>query len=301
MTNYHASFGIETAQFTPDQHHQLNQSLSELIDKLQGTIDWFVNSRVASVKRTLDNQLVVDPSVVEMSTLENRSRVILLKRGVARAGLDRYIKPLPVTDVTSGHMNDVAQLTSITHSVTGISDNALGQYHSGRRSATEARAVTQGSTGRLMTVLQLVWEAAFVPMAQKLAINSRQYISQERLAKVVGPTIAQEVGVKFNAGPAELVGNADFFVFEGTLPSEKQFLAQSIQELLGLILSNPEAAVQYGLDPNKMIDEIYTLRGVPNVKERFAMDQPDQQQQMVQQIIAQMMAQQGQPQTLPQA
>lgn len=293
MTNFHGSFGFETSQFTPDQHHQLNQSLSELINNLQGTIDWFVNSRVASVKRTLDNQLVVDPSVVEMSSLENRSRVILLKRGVARAGLDRYIRPLPVVDVTSGHMNDVGQLTSITHSVTGISDNALGQYHSGRRSATEARAVTQGSTGRLMCLLKLIWDSAYVPLAQKMTSNSRQYISKERLVKILGPAVAEKV--QFNAGPDELVGNCDFFVFEGTLPSEKQFLAQSMQELLGLILSNPQAAMQFSLDPNKLIEEIYTLRGVSNVAERFKPDQAALQQQQVQQLLQQaMMAQQPQ-------
>jgi len=289
MTVYHNSFGYEAGQMTPDQHHLMNQSLSELIDKLQGSVDWFINSRVASVKRTLDNQLVVDPAVVDMKSLENRSRVIKLQRGSARAGLDRYIKQLSVTDSTTRHMDDASVLTGIAQSVTGITDNALGQYYTGRRSATESRAVTQGGSSRLVTIIKLGFIGAYVPTGTKMISNQRQYLSQERFTKVFGQENAERYE-SYHGSPAELIGNTDYFVFEGTLPSEKQFMAQSLQELLGVLLSNPQAAVQFGLDPNKLLEEIYLLRGVGNIK-RF---QPSQEEQITNAVMQQILQQQQQ-------
>lgn len=297
VTNAHDSFPFEIAQFIEDQHHELSKSLAEFIGPLQESVDWFINSRITSVRRTLDNQLVADPSVVDMKTVENRSRVILLKRGVARAGIDRYLKPLPVQDVTQSHVQDVGFLTGLIQAVTGINDNAMGQYHTGRRSATEARVVTQGSASRLVTLCKMIWESAHGEVGRKFLMNSRQYLSQERFVKVVGEDRAG-LYEQFSADPSELVGNQDYFVFDGTLPSEKQFLAQSLQELLGLLLTNPESATQFNLDPNKLLNEIYELRGV-NGLGRFGYSEEDRMQQLIMQAIQQQAAAgpQAQPRT----
>ena len=71
------------------EHEFINLGLAGMMSKLQTTLDWFFNSRVESVSRTIDNQLVVDPLGVDMSTIVNRSRVILLKKGAARTGVAR--------------------------------------------------------------------------------------------------------------------------------------------------------------------------------------------------------------------
>lgn len=286
MTAYHDSFGYEVAQISPDQHHQLNQSLSELISKLQDSVDWFINSRMLAVTRTLDNQLVVDPSVVNMSSLENRSRIIQLQRGVARAGLDRYIKPLPVVDVTTRHTEDANILIGMAQAATGINDNALGQYHSGRRSATEAHAVTQGGSSRLLTTINLAWVSAYAQLGRKMVLNHRQYLDQTRFNQVVG-TGYEETFQAFKADPETLITARDVFVYDGTLPSSKQFLAQTLQELLGLVLSNPQAAVQFQLDPKRILEEIYLLRGLGRLS-HLQSQTPAMDPAMIQAVMAQL-------------
>tara|TARA_R110000772_G_scaffold266171_1_gene388308 strand:- start:29438 stop:31294 length:1857 start_codon:yes stop_codon:yes gene_type:complete len=288
LNYYHGHFTYDLSQFSPDMHKQLSKSLAGQITQLQEIIDWFFNSRVASVHRTLDNQLVVDPTVVEMNTVTNNSRVIKLKRGAPRVGIDRFIKSLPVQDVTANHMQDASQVGSIIQQVTGINDTAMGQFQTGRRSATEARGAISGSASRLNLYGKLIWESGLAPLGKKLLINSRQSLSQEGYESIVGTDPEKlEMFEEFKSNVFQLVRRSDFFVFDGTLPSEKQYAAQSLQELLSIVLSSPEAAAATGVQPAKLIEEIYTLRGIKNLS-RFKDDgTAAQQQAMVQQILAQ--------------
>jgi hypothetical protein len=281
----HDSFTYDVAQLTPDEQHDLNASLTDTISGLQDVFDWFVNSRVASVRRTLDNQLVVDPTHVDMDSVSNRSRVIKLKRNASGGGINKYIQQLNVTDVTSGHMNDANQLMSIMQMVTGVSDNAMGQFSSGRRSATEARAVNQGGSSRLRMICQVIWSTAMNPLGKKLALNLRDGLDPIQFQKIVGEK-SKEVMLfpQFKSTPAQLIGGVDFFVFDGTLPTEKGFLAQSLQELLIAIMSNPQIAVQFDINPKTLMEEINSLRGVYNL-DRFSLSaDPQAQQQLIQQL-----------------
>lgn len=264
----HCRFTYSAHELHPDIHEQLNIGLGEITDTLQEVIGWFLNSRVEAVTRTVDNLLVVDPQGVNIDSLERRDRVIMLNKGVSGQGVDRFLKQLVVQDTTTGHVGDAQSLMQLLQTVTGVNENAMGQYNSGRRSATEARAVIQGSSGRMRLLAQLIWDGLLSGVAYQSLLNSRQSLPQEVFAKVVGE---EKVGLyALYALPIQqLVGSADFFIFNGTLPSEKSFLAQTLQELLAIVLQSPEAALSFNLNPNKLIQEIYELRGIPGLA-RFA-------------------------------
>lgn len=273
-------------QFTPDMHRQLNKSLAGSIDKLQEVVDWLINSRVSSVVRTLDNQLVVDQSAIDMKTVESRSRVILTKKSVGRQGVERFIKPLPVQDVTQNHFADAAEISRIMEKVSGVNENAMGSFHTGRRSATEARTVAQGAAARLIVIIRLAWVGALAPLGQCLLENLRVNLPPDQFAKIIGEVKAQDPSLwaSFHRDPVSIAGNCDYFAFDGTTSGEKQYLAQSYQELLAIVLNNPQAALMLDIDVSKMLNEIYVLRGQPNIK-AFAMDPVQRQQLMMQQML----------------
>lgn len=265
----HNRFTFEAAELFPDIHEPNNSGLAEVINDLQELVGWFVNSRVSAVSKTIDNWLAVDPRGVNMDTVESRSRVIMMKQGAA-AGIDKYIKQLTVQDTTTHHMEDASTLIQLMQTVTGVNENAMGQYNGGRRSATEARAVIQGASGRMRDLAIQVWSSALAPLGRQLVLNLRQGLSQTEFAKMVGDERAEVYGV-FHQPISKLIGSYDLFVFDGTSPSEKTFLAQSLQELLSIVLTNPMAAAQFNLDPAKMITEIYELRGISGLP-RFSFD-----------------------------
>lgn len=271
----HGQFTYGVGEFTPDMHKLVNQGLSELIDKLQSVITWYINSHITAVRRVINNRVVVDPAGIEMKSLEDPdSPFILLKRDASRQGVAHWIEQLKLQDTTTGHMADSDMLMKLMQVVTGINDNAQGQYNSGRRSATEARAVTAGAAGRLKTHASILYEGGLAPTGRMMLTNSRQGMSLETFQRIIGRGLPpEELNKRFTAfkGTIEdLVGGDDFFVFDGTLQSEKGFIAQSLQELLTAIISNPIAAQVLDLDPRAVFKEIQYLRGVTNV-DRFVL------------------------------
>lgn len=297
MGYLHGEFTYEAGQFDEDQHDFINQSLSDVLDRLQETIDWFMNSRVESVTRTIDNQLVVDPLGVDMATIVNRSRVILLKKGASRTGVDRYVKQLQVQDVTARHMDDVQQLTQIMQVVSGVNENAMGQYHTGRRSATESRVVAQGAAARLKNIAESIWYSSLQPTGLKMLLNLRQGLSEESIIKVAGEEYLQkpELLQRFSASPQELVRQADFFMYDGTLSSEKAYMAQSLMELFTTVTTlGPQGLVQLEISPKLLIEKIYELLGVGSLEQFNLAKDPQTLMNLVNMMVQQTMQQYAQ-------
>lgn len=276
--NAHQMFPYNVAQFSPDLHQQIGSSLSETIFNLQDVITWLINSRIWSVRRGIDGRIVADPEVIDADSIENRkSPVIWTRRSAPSLGIDAFIKQLDFVDTTAGHFNDVTFLQQLVNAVSGINENAMGQFHPGRRSATEARAVQAGAAGRMKMQASLIWHDAMAPLGRKLLLNQRQGMSYETYEDIIGETSSDpDITTRYEKfhvpDISRLARSEDFFVFDSTLDTEKGFVAQSLQELVGVILSNPEAGLTFDLDPKAMIEEILRLRGVGTLK-RFSLQQ----------------------------
>lgn len=279
----HGEFIHDVAQFSPDNHNKLNEALADNIHALQDIVTWLINSRILSVRRGLDTHMILDPSVVDMATVEARSPFILLRKGAPRTGVQNFIQQLKITDVTQSHFTDADVLMKIMQQVTGVSDNALGQVAPGRRSATENRAANAGAASRMKIISSLMFSQAYQPLGKKMMINQRQWMSYDTFRKICGrgslneQVIQQQYAQFHPASPLDLIGNEDFFVWDATLQSEKGFMAQSLQELLQTILGNPvtmQVMMQQGFNISKCFDEIQFLRGINNVSRFFTPGTP---------------------------
>jgi hypothetical protein len=299
---WHDEFGWSVSQFTPDMHETVSLGLADLIYRLQDVISWHINARITDVRRNMRGRLVVDPAGVDESSL-NGEGDIYLRKNVSKSGVDRWVKQLDSRDVTSGHMQDSEILSKLMQVVTGVNDNLMGQYNSGRRSAQESRTVLGGAAGRMKLHGHLIWDGGLGPLGKMMLSNSRQSLSQESFTKLIGNPDPQDQEAVANAmkrfkdfqgTPEEVITGDDYFTFDSTLSSEKGFMAQSIQELLSTILqSDPMAArrVTRDLDPSRIVEEIQYLRGAGNIK-RFRYT-PEERQQILAEEQAQMQAQQA--------
>jgi hypothetical protein len=306
MGYLHASFTYDLAEFDEDDHEFLNMSLVDVVQNLQNTSDWFMNSRVESVSRAIEDKLVVDPIGIEVESVKNRSRIILMKKGASRQGIDSFIKQLEVRDVTQGHLQDIGLLAQMVNSVSGVNENAQGQYHSGRRSATEARVVTQGATARLKYIAQLAWNSCMAPFGRKLLVNLRQGLPVEYIIKCAGSQYAaedkQQALQLFKATPEDLISSHDFWVYDGTLSSEKGYTAQQLMELFQQIIQlGPQGLINLEISPKLLLEKVYELLGIPNLRAFDIQKDPQTLQnavaQIVQQVLMQQMQQMQQPPT----
>lgn len=293
----HEEFGYDVAQFFDDQNRFINLSLCEIISALQDTATWFLNARVTNVRKTVFNQFVVDEGAIHVEDIVNRSPIIRMRQNRGMSGVDNWIKQLTVQDVTANHVADVQNLSGLAKEATGLNDNLLGQFSPGRRSAKEASNVASYAASRLMMIFASIWESSEAPMGRKMLSNLRQGLdvptlvrmygqvnTQQNIAGVMGlmPGLAQPQAQPrmqmVSVTKDQLIGNYDFNVFNGTLPSQRQATAAVLMEWLQTAMKDPRIIMLSGLDPKLVLDEVFELLGVRNVQ-RFALT-PERLQQL---------------------
>lgn len=274
--NYpHGQFTYDASQYEEDQINFINEGMIDKLSALQDVVDWLINSRITNVRKVIGNQLIVDPKGIELQDLRDRKPVIRLKPAVQGTDVRRWIHQLPLTDVTTNHLQDVEFLNGYAKQTTGITENLLGQFASGRRSAAEARNVNSNATARIMAIVEAIWHSALLPLGRKMLANLQAGLTVPVLVRVYGEqnSATNQAGVaKFKSvQPEDLEGTYDFLVFDGTLPSQRAQQAQVLQELLGMIIAKPETAFIFQYNPQLLMQETLALRGIRNA-DRFKLD-----------------------------
>jgi hypothetical protein len=272
----HNEFTYDVLTMSPDQHTELSDSLSMLIDPLQEVVTWLLNARVAAVRQNVEGRYVIDPSFVEVADLTAGHKYIRLKKNAPyNQGVSAFIQQLKTVDPTVTHMQDAETLMRMMQIVSGVNENSMGQVASGRRSATENRAANAGAASRMKLIAATVWVDGLASQGRKMLLNTRQDLMFETFERVVGDN-AQDYWSYFHAeDPTELLGNEDYFSYDGTLSSEKNYIAQSLQELVGILASNPEVLAATNLDLVEIIKEIQELRGIKNLNRFEKPPQPN--------------------------
>ena len=287
----HNHFTYTVGQFSPDQHGLINESITEMISHLQAVIDWFINSHITNVRRHISNRLVVDPAGVYFEDLKEHKPVIRLKPNAANAGVDRFVKQLSMSDVTRGHITDVQTLMTFVSMTTAISDNLMGQYHTGRRSAREASNTSAASGSRLRNIVKVIYDLSLKPMGKDLLSNLRDGLDEEMFVTIEGDDFPdweaydafklQNGTFKIGVDRTKLVGRYDFKVFEGILPSDKYTQAETLEQTLLALMKNPQGlpilTQMLGYDPGKLFREVLQLRGIKH-PDRFKIDAFRQQE-----------------------
>jgi hypothetical protein len=290
----HNHYTYSVGQMSPDQHGHVNESITEMISHLQAVIDWFINSHVTNVRKHISNRLVVDPSGIFYEDVLNHRPVIRLKPDMSQMGVDRFVKQLNVSDVTRNHISDVEVLMKFVSMTTAVSDNLMGQYHTGRRSAREAGNTATASGTRLRTIVKLLFDTAFRDLGQDMISNLRDGLTEDTFVTITGTDfpdwdaykafkVPNSSAQKIPVNRTNIAGRYDFKLFEGTLPSEKFAQAETLEQTLLALMKNPDGLTiltqMLGYDPQKLFTEVLTLRGIKHPA-RFQIDEFRQQQLM---------------------
>jgi hypothetical protein len=268
----HDDFPHNVGLLSPDTCTTLSASLCDTIHSIQEVVTYLINARVMGLRKNLGRNLIVDPSVIDMASIANGDDIITTMQGAPKNGIERYVKQLEFRDNTSTNMSEADNMQRLLLMVTGVNENAMGQFSPGRRSATENRAANSGAASRMRMIATLLWTDCYAPQGRKMLCNLRYGLSFEMFQKYLGerPNIEELYDKFVPQDVTKLIGARDVFTFESTMPSEKGFLAQSMQELLIAIIQNPTTAQMY--DADKLMEEIYALRGIQT--RRFRLPTP---------------------------
>ncbi len=227
-------FPFDVIEPNYDVHSPSNFGLIETFRGPAYILSWLFNSRMLNVGKTLNNEYVVDPSLIEEIDLldSDPGRLIRLKQEAWNSGKIREaVYPLPVVDVTATHHQDSDVVIDLIQQISGVSNNIMGLPNTGRRSATETQGVMQMAAGRMKMLVEIASHQGHRPQAEGMAMNTQAYAGE--LGLRLRPPYDRLLGAPFvNVSPEMLQGEFSFPFTEQGMPTDRLFEANVWKELL---------------------------------------------------------------------
>lgn len=217
-------------------------SVTDFMAPMQDMLSWMLNSHIFNVRSALNNTLVVNPQMVDMSDLKKPGpgRVIKLTPLAFGQNPANAVYQLPVQDITRTHITDMSIVQRFADMVSATTDNVRGQtQQGGRKTATEVRSSGEGSVSRLGAHAKFISAQSICPLASMMTVNYQQNMTQEVYLQILGEK-AQEAPL--HIAPQGIGGDYYFPVHDGTLPMDRVALLDVWREIFMAILQSPQLA-----------------------------------------------------------
>ena len=213
-----------------DGHSLTPVSRLETIYGMQKAVDWLYQSHMANVRKAINDMIVVDPQIINIHDLANPKpgKIIRTRRSAWGRGVKEGIMQLDVSDVTRGHISDMAYLSDIINKVSGSQDAISGvrRRTSERVSATEAAGTMRSALSRLEKAAKITSLQAHYDIAYQLAWNTRQLMNEDTYVKIIGDweqVLAEDFDINIQQGripvrPKDLDVDFDVRPKDGSVP-----------------------------------------------------------------------------------
>lgn len=276
----HNKFPFDILTDEIDGYTIFPRSTVERSKPLNDVLTWLVNSHFYNVRQTLNNQFVLDPSMLVMKDVENPApgKHIRLKPHAYGKDVRTMITQLSTVDITRNHIaSDMRVILEFFQRMLGTNDTMMGMIEQGgRKTATEVRGATNFGINRLKTTTEWHSAVGWSPMTQKLVQRTQQHYKQEKMFRLVGDqaSFAPSFGL---VTPDSIVGFYDFEAVDGTMPVDRFAQANLWQMILGQMGNFPSIMATY--DIAKIFAWVAHLAGIKNMQQfRLVSDQAAQQQ-----------------------
>ena len=258
-----------------DGHSIAPVSRTEVTYGIQRVGDFYESSREANVRKVVNDMIVVDPSVINMTDLKapGPGKIIRTRRPVWGRGVKDAVQQLAVQDVTVGHLNDIQILMQMLFRAYGTSESMQGlvQKRGERISAREAGDANLGGMTRIDRFLRLASIMAISELGYMIAANTQAYMDKGlyiaftgKLEEELRKVFKNKVGTMVS--PSDLLVDFDVISYDATKTSPD--MLENMLELFDIILRNPQLIQVFTPDEIKrMISYLARLIGVNNIND----------------------------------
>ncbi len=274
LSPYGQMFPATIGSFGFDVHKTHAQSLYDMLMPLHDLGNWLLRSRVDNVQAALNNLIFADPTRVAIHDLINRNPwgVVRTMPGT-KPGDGVHIATVP--DVTSGHWNDINQLSEMKQRLSAASDAQQGMPSAdGIRTATEIQRMSQMGSQRLGVLSRILSATTIRPLIRMqiqniqdaLAFNASIKVGEAEQNSILrGAAENGYVDVDVQA----LQGDIEYIVVDGTLPIEP---TRSPDTWVQILQTVNQAGLSLEYDTGRMVEEAIRSMGVPDV-DQFRINQ----------------------------
>jgi len=187
----HGMYPVSVAAPNSNGHDLLPVSHLMTTYGLQQAADWSLKSRMDNVRKVLNDMLIYDPSKIESMDLMNPApgKLIRVKESVYGNGrLDQLVMPLPVQNVTQGHINEMGIMLDLIERGNGTSNISRGDL-SGLPERPGQAGIDLARTGglsRLQLVASIIASQSLYDNAFMQGYNTLQFLSKEEQVEMTG-------------------------------------------------------------------------------------------------------------------
>lgn len=234
MGLFHNKFPFGVLEKEVDGHGLSSRGLPHIAQPLQNSMDWLANSHFFNVQKTLNNEYIVDPSMINMKDFSDPrpGKIVRLRPQAYGKDARTAIHQLTQYDVTRTHLQDMRLIESLFQKVFGINDQLMGALNTtGRKTATEIRSSSTFGINRLKTEAEFFSATGWSQISQMMVQNNQQLYSAEQKYRIAGNNITNEEFV--DVSPEMLAGMYDIVTVDGTLPIDRFAQANLWKEIIG--------------------------------------------------------------------
>ena len=275
LGNAHGKFPFSIIETEIEGYGLYARGLPEIIDPIQRTMDWLINSHFYNVRASLNNQFIIDPSKIVIDDTEDGGPGFIYRLRPEAYGTDitKFFYQVPVTDITRTNMSDLESMQTIGERITGINEQMFGGISKSRTTATEVRTSTGFGVNRLKTITEYISAMGISTLASRMVLDSQQFYDASKKFKIVGD-LAQMAGPSFmQIDPGMLSGDFDFVPVDGTLPVDRMAMATLWQNIMGQMRNFPQLMTQF--DIGKVFTHVAQLAGIRNINQFKVQVVPD--------------------------
>lgn len=260
-----------------------------VLQDMQTLIDFLYTSHVQNIRKSVNDMLVIDPSLVNYYDVANPKpgKIIRMRRaGFGRGVIDQSFKQLKVDDITRQHIADAGNLSGIMQKVSAANENVGGGFphRTTRISANEAQGARMGSLSRLEKAAKIISMQSMQPLGYLIAAQTQQLMEEDTYIKIAGDyadKLKQDFGIeptndRVRVSPLDLIARYDVKATDGTIPGSED--AQTWSQLFQ-ILSQSDPAIAQQFNMVGIFKHIARQLGAKNVDnfEVTARTMPDEQ------------------------
>lgn len=268
----HDMFPVTTCSPDYDGYSVGPVSRLELIGGLQTALDWLINSHIANVRKSINDMLVVDPSLVNINDLLDPApgKLIRMRRAAWGRGVENAVKQLQVVDITKSHIQDSAYITELIKTCSGSVDSVMGLARTGseRVSADESRGTRMAALSRLAKAAKIVSLQMMQDLSYMLASHTQQLMSRNTYIDISGRW-EEELRSQYadqsriSVSPFDISIDYDVITGDGSIPTGEN--ADVMVQLFQSIASQPVLAGQF--DIVRIFQRIAMMMGIKDVNE----------------------------------
>lgn len=270
----HDMFPIALCAPTFDGYSAAPLGRLELMSGMQELLNWFFNSHVANVRKTINDMIIYDPFMLNSEDIANPEpgKLVRVRRAAWGKDIRGSIMQLQVNDITRQNVNDAQIVMGLMNKVSGADDMLQGTLRSGgpeRLSAAEFSATSQAALGRLESLARIVSSQFIQDLGYMLAMHTQQFMTQEAYVSTVGIYPQQLLNAfgdrilnqRMKVSPLDL--NIDYDVRVDSYDTRGGQNAELWLQLYQMIIQNPALMPEY--DTSRIFKYIATSLGAKNV------------------------------------